>query len=97
MMLYWVIGGIISLKAYVVLNLYVRSRILNSKYKDEQRRKLHLYFIWILPFLGPWMIVGFWKTPKVSKLNIHIKSKKRAYSNGNHASGGLAGEGGGDF
>jgi hypothetical protein len=51
----------------------------------------------MIPFLGPWMIVGFWKTPQVSKLDIHIKSKKRAYSNGNHASGGPAGEGGGDF
>jgi len=62
---------------YFIFNLYVRNRINNSIYLDEKRRELHQKLIWILPFLGPIIIYGFWKNKSKDELDVMTKSKRK--------------------
>lgn len=77
-----VIPGSIIL-AYVVLNLYVRRRIQRAWYLDEGRRRIHLWLIWLFPFLGPVLIRGFWKKPKEKgELEVVTKERRRKRNSG---------------
>lgn len=75
------------LLAYLCLNLYVNYRISSSLYLDEDRRKLHRIFIWLLPFIGPLMIRNFWKKKKPSRLEIITKDKRKTDNSGFYESG----------
>lgn len=68
---------LIILLVYYFFTLYVYRRIDNSLYLDENRRRLHKKFIWIVPFLGPLIIRGFWKRRKEKKLDIMTKDKRK--------------------
>ena len=72
---YLIVISIIFL--YNILNLYVRNRINNSIYLDENRRKLHQKLIWILPFLGPIIIYGFWRNKSKDELDVMTKAKRK--------------------
>ena len=50
---------------YIILNLYVTGRINKSYYLNEERRGLHKKLIWIIPFIGPLLIIGFWTKRKI--------------------------------
>ena len=45
---------------YVLLNLFVTIRINKANYLNEERRRIHKRFIWLIPFVGPLLIKGFW-------------------------------------
>lgn len=68
---------LITLLVYYFFTLYVQRRIGKSLYLDEKRRILHKKMIWILPFLGPIIIRGFWKKRKEKKLEVMTKSKRK--------------------
>ncbi|MGD1848329.1 MAG: hypothetical protein ACFB10_23290 [Salibacteraceae bacterium] len=81
--------------AYVGLNLWVTRKINKARYLEEDRRKTHRIFIWLLPFLGPLLIRRFWKTPTSGKLEIMTKSDRKKRSGGNTDNWqGLTGNGG---
>jgi len=66
----------ILILVYFIFTYYVRIRINKSLYLTEKRRSLHKKFIWILPFLGPLIIRGFWKK-KEKGLNVMTKQKRK--------------------
>lgn len=63
---------------YVLLNLYVTKRINKADYLQEDRRSLHKKFIWVLPFLGPLAIRGFWRKKKEEGLEVMTKDKRKS-------------------
>jgi hypothetical protein len=70
-----IIVGILVL-AYIGLNFYVDKRIREAHYLSLDRKKLHRKFIWILPFLGPWLIRSFWKKPE-GDMEVMTKDKRK--------------------
>ena len=50
---------------YILFNLFVIWRINKSFYLNEERRGLHKRLIWIIPFIGPLLIIGFWTKRKI--------------------------------
>lgn len=46
---------------YAGFNLFVTRQIDRAYYVDEERRRLHKKFIWLVPFVGPLVILGFWR------------------------------------
>jgi hypothetical protein len=72
---------------YVSLNIFVTIRINKSDYLSEERRKLHRRLIWLLPFLGPLLIIGFWTKSK-PKLETMTK-EKREKNKGNFYESGI--------
>jgi hypothetical protein len=60
--------------AYILLTLYVTRRVKKSFYLNEERRAFHKKLIWAIPFLGPLMIIGFWK--KERKVNFETMTKE---------------------
>ena len=57
-----IIGISILAILYLSINLVVVRRINESRfYSDEERRKLHKKFIWMIPFVGPLMVRGYWR------------------------------------
>ena len=62
---------------YVFINIYVTKRINKALYLKEERRRLHKKFIWYLPFIGPLIIRGFWKTREDKDLEVMTKSKRK--------------------
>ena len=51
--------------AYLIFNIYVTIRINKSYYLSEERRKLHKIIIWLVPFIGPLILVNFWTRKKI--------------------------------
>jgi hypothetical protein len=45
-------------------------------YMDEERRKLHKKFIWLVPFVGPLLIAGFWRKAKKVKFDTMTKQQR---------------------
>ncbi len=62
---------------YIVLNIYVSKRIDKSLYIDDSRRRLHKKFIWLIPFIGPLMIRGFWKKSGVEPMKVITKANRK--------------------
>lgn len=60
---------------YIILNLYVTGRINKSYYLNEERRGLHKKLIWVIPFLGPLIIIGFWR--KTGKIKTDTMTKEQ--------------------
>jgi len=60
---------------YIILNLYVTGRINKSYYSNEERRGLHKKLIWAIPFLGPLMLIGFWR--KIGKMKTDTMTKEQ--------------------
>jgi hypothetical protein len=52
-------------------------------------RSFHKKFIWLLPFLGPLIIVNFWKKPKgpIIQTNTKTQRDKNSSYNGFYESG----------
>jgi hypothetical protein len=61
---------------YILLNLYVTRRINKSYYLNGERRELHKKLIWIIPFIGPLLIRGFWKMEKNKKIKTITKEER---------------------
>lgn len=74
---------------YIVLNMFVTRRINKSYYISEAMRSLHKKFIWLFPFLGPLIIVNFWKKPKrpIIQTNTKAQRDKNSSYNGFYESG----------
>ena len=73
--------------AYIVLNMYVAKKINKAFYLKEKRRKLHEKIIWLIPFLGPLMLRGFWKKNRSTKLDVITKSNRKNKAGGFYESG----------
>lgn len=43
---------------------------------DEERRRLHKKFIWIVPFVGPLVILGSWRKRKKVKFDTMTKQQR---------------------
>lgn len=67
--------------AYVATNFWVYSSIQRADYASEERRQVHKYLIWILPFFGAFMIRSFWKKPEKLKLEVMTKAKRNIDKN----------------
>lgn len=80
----WLVIGLVGL-SYLILNLYVSSRISKAQYNDESRRSVHRWFIWLLPFLGPLITKPFWTKPK--RLQVMTKANRKTKKGGFHESG----------
>lgn len=63
---------------YLVYSFYARFRILNAHYISQKRKKLHLWFIWIVPIAGPLLIRIFWKSRSSPEVNTKAKRKNRS-------------------
>lgn len=61
---------------YVGFNLFVTRRINSAFYMDEVRRGLHKKFIWLVPFVGPLIISGFWRKVKKVKYDTMTKQQR---------------------
>jgi len=72
---------LISFVLYVVLNLLVTNRIEKAYYLKEERRVLHKRLIWILPFIGPFLIKSHWRRNKELKVMTKTERTKRNGSN----------------
>ena len=66
-----------AIVVYFFFTFYVYGRINKSLYLNESRRKLHKKFIWIVPFIGPLIIRGFWKKRKEKDLEIMNKYNRK--------------------
>ena len=82
---------------YILLNLYVINRIRKSYYVQEERREFHKKFIWLLPFIGPFLIRSFWQTRKDKPIEtVTIEERKKEneafYESGIAVHGGLNGK-----
>ena len=71
---------------YVLVNLYVTKKINKALYLKEERREYHKKFIWYVPFLGPLIIRGFWKTQKETEMEIMTKNKRKKAKGSFHES-----------
>ena len=49
---------------YLLLNIFVTIRINKSDYLNGERRGLHKRLIWLIPFLGPMLILRYWTKSK---------------------------------
>ena len=78
----------------VAYNVHVTKRINQSFYMKESRRKLHKRFIWYLPFLGAFLIKGYWKKDKDEPFTMTKKDRKHDKSN--FYESGIAMHGGGE-
>ena len=78
---------ILAIVAYIILNIYVTKKINKAFYLKEERRKLHKKLIWIIPFLGPWVINSFWKVKKDKELEVMTKDKRKIDKSSYHESG----------
>lgn len=58
------IAIVLVLTIYLALNIYVTYKINRANYLTEERRSLHKRLVWILPFLGPFLIKSFWSDEK---------------------------------
>jgi len=67
---------VIIATVYIILNLLVTGRINKSYYLNEERRGLHKKLIWAIPFLGPLMIIGFWRKTRKTKFDIMTKEQR---------------------
>jgi hypothetical protein len=67
---------VITAIIYAAFNLFVMRRISRAFYLDEDRRRFHMKFIWILPFIGPLIISGSWREPKKVKLDTMTKEQR---------------------
>jgi hypothetical protein len=72
---------------YVGFNLFVTQRISKAFYMDEERRKLHKKFIWLVPFVGPLLIAGFWRKAKKVKFDTMTKQQRDKNKGGFYESG----------
>ncbi len=50
-----------------------------SDYLNEERRRLHKRLIWLIPFLGTLLIIGFWikLKPKFETMTKEEREKKK--------------------
>jgi hypothetical protein len=68
---------IIGIVIYFLFTGYVFMRIKKSEYLNEKSRKIHGILIWVLPFIGSWIIRDFWRKNPNKKLEIMTKSRRK--------------------
>jgi hypothetical protein len=61
---------------YTGFNLFVTKRINKAYYIDEERRRLHKKFIWVVPFVGPIVIFGSWRKRRKVKFDAMTKQQR---------------------
>jgi hypothetical protein len=66
---------LLIIAAYVLFTLYVSKRISKARYMNEERRSMHKKLIWILPFIGPVLISGFW-TKRKKRMGVQTKERR---------------------
>jgi hypothetical protein len=70
-----IIGAIAA--SYAGFNLFVTRRINRAYYLEEEMRRFHKRFIWVVPFGGPLIIAGFWrKNSEKIKLDTMTKQQR---------------------
>lgn len=80
--------AVVSLTAvYFILNLYVTLRLRKSHYSSAERRDLHTKLIWVLPFVGPLLIIGYWRKTKKKKIVIMTKDQRKTNKGNFYESG----------
>ncbi len=85
--------AVLSITAvYILLNLYVTSRIRKAHYSSVERRNLHLKLIWVLPFVGPLLIIGYWRKTKNKNVVIMTKDQRKT-NKGNFYESGIGQDG----
>jgi heme/copper-type cytochrome/quinol oxidase subunit 2 len=72
---------------YFVFNIYVRYRIKKYPYASEKRRAKHNVIIWILPFIGPFLIKIFWQKKVDKEIEVMTKSKRKTSKSNFYESG----------
>ena len=65
---------------YLIINIYVLTRLNKSYYMDEKMRRLHKILIWFLPFIGPLIFRNFWRKEKLNKLPTNTKSNREKHN-----------------
>ncbi|MCK5845815.1 MAG: hypothetical protein KAG84_00130 [Bacteroidales bacterium] len=68
---------IIVFIVYIILTSYIYIRINKAIYLSEERRTIHKIFIWLLPFIGPFIIRGFWIKKSRQNLETMTKNKRK--------------------
>ena len=61
---------------YIVFNLYVTKKINKASYSNAERRALHKNLIWLIPFIGPLMIIGFWRKDRKVEFDTMTKDQR---------------------
>ena len=61
---------------YIVFNLYVTKKINKASYSNEERRALHKNLIWFMPFIGPLMIIRFWRKDRKVEFDTMTKAQR---------------------
>ena len=61
---------------YLGFNLFLTRRIKSAYYPDEVRREFRKRFIWLVPFVGPLMIVGSWRKRTKVKFDTMTKQQR---------------------
>ncbi len=70
---------------YLLFNIIVMYRISKARYLNESRRNIHKVFIWLIPFLGPLMIMSYWLSPE--KITVKTKHKRKTEKGSFYESG----------
>lgn len=73
---------------YVLVNLSVTKKITAAVYLNEDRRNLHKKIIWIIPFLGAWMLRAYWKTKQKKQLTTTTKQNRKLEKGGSFTESG---------
>ena len=71
---------------YVTFNIYVTLRVNKSYYFNEKRRSIHKWLIWVVPFIGPFLIKGHWSR-KSDYQEVMTKDKRKGRSGSFYESG----------
>jgi hypothetical protein len=61
---------------YAGFNLVVTRRLNRAFYMDDGRRLFHRKFIWLVPFVGPIIIIGFWRKTHAVKFDTMTKQQR---------------------
>ena len=75
---------------YVILNVFVSSKINSAFYLKDERRRLHKMLIWFTPFVGPYLIKSFWLKKDNALKTITKKDRKVKMSHHSSDSGSVA-------
>lgn len=77
---------ILILLVIIISNLIVTQKIKLADYENEERRRIHILMVWIIPILGIWMTQSFWKKPS-GKIEVITKKDRKVNPGGFYDSG----------
>jgi hypothetical protein len=70
----------------LILNLMVIKKIKLADYQNEERRKIHILMVWMIPIIGILMTKSYWRKPS-AKIEIITKKDRKSDSGGFYESG----------